>query len=143
MRRFAASALLLLCSLGAAAEQYVDDGPFRVHYAAVNTTALTPEVARQFGVARTRNEILLVLNAQQRIDGRYVPVPATASGTATTLLGHVQTLELRAVREAEAHYVVASFQTLDGEFMTIDAQVLPQGANAPLQVRFRQQFYRD
>ncbi|MEC9363527.1 MAG: DUF4426 domain-containing protein [Pseudomonadota bacterium] len=143
MRRFAASALLLLCSLGAAAEQYVDDGPFRVHYAAVNTTALTPEVARQFGVARTRNEILLVLNAQQRIDGRYVPVPATASGTATTLLGHVQTLELRAVREAEVHYVVASFQTLDGEFMTIDAQVLPQGANAPLQVRFRQQFYRD
>lgn len=143
MRRFVTSALLLLCSLGAAAEQYVDDGPFRVHYAAVNTTALTPEVARQFGVARTRNEILLVLNAQQRIDGRYVPVPATASGTATTLLGHVQTLELRAVREAEVHYVVASFQTLDGEFMTIDAQVLPQGANAPLQVRFRQQFYRD
>ncbi|MGB1561439.1 MAG: DUF4426 domain-containing protein [Sinimarinibacterium flocculans] len=143
MRRFAASALLLLCSLGAAAEQYVDDGPFRVHYAAVNTTALTPEVARQFGVARTRNEILLVLNAQQRIDGRYVPVPATASGTATTLLGHVQTLELRAVREAEVHYVVASFQTLDGEFMTIDAQVRPKGANAPLQVRFRQQFYRD
>ena len=70
-------------------------------------------------------------------------MPATASGTATTLLGHVQTLELRAVREAEVHYVVASFQTLDGEFMTIDAQVLPQGANAPLQVRFRQQFYRD
>ena len=143
MRRFVISVMLLLCSLGAAAEQYVDDGPFRVHYAAVNTTALTPEVARQFGVARTRNEILLVLNAQQQIDGRYVPVPATASGTATTLLGHVQTLELRAVREADVHYVVASFQTLDGEFMTIDAQVLPQGANAPLQVRFRQQFYRD
>ena len=30
--------LLLLCSLAAAAEQYVEDGVFRVHYAAVNTT---------------------------------------------------------------------------------------------------------
>jgi hypothetical protein len=135
--------IAVLCSFAVGAEQFVDDGPYRVHYAAINTTSLTPEVARQFGVSRTRNEILLVLNAQQRIDGRYLPVPATASGTATTLLGHVQKLALRPVREADVHYVVAAFQTLDGEYMTIDAQVLPEGANAAVQVKFRQQFYRD
>lgn len=135
--------LSLLFGLAAQAEQYVDEGRYRVHYAAINTTALTPEVARQFGVSRTRNEILLVLNAQEQVDGRYVPVPATASGTATTLLGHVQKLALRPVREADVHYVVAAFQTLDGEYMTIDARVLPEGADAPLRVRFRQQFYRD
>lgn len=135
--------LMLLGSFAAAAEQFVDAGPYRVHYAAINTTALTPDIARQFGVSRTRNEILLVLNAQQQVDGRYLPVPATATGTATTLLGHVQKLALRPVREADVHYVVASFQTLDGEFMRIDAQVLPEGANAPLTVKFRQQFYRD
>ena len=138
-----AALIALLCSFGVAAEQFVDAGAYRVHYAAINTTTLTPEVARQFAVSRTRNEILLVLNAQQRIDGRHVPVPATATGTATTLLGHVQKLALRSVREADVHYVVASFQTLDGEFMTIDAQVLPEGANAPVAVRFKQQFYRD
>lgn len=137
------AALMFVSSFGAAAEQFVDAGPYRVHYAAINTTTLTPEVARQFGVSRTRNEILLVLNAQQEIDGRYQPVPATASGTATTLLGHMQKLALRPVREADVHYVVASFQTLDGEFMTIAADVLPEGAKAPLQVKFRQQFYRD
>lgn len=141
--RAVVAALMLVCSFGAAAEQFVDAGPYRVHYAAINTTTLTPEVARQFGVSRTRNEILLVLNAQHSVHGRYRPVPATASGTATTLLGHVQKLALRPVREADVHYVVASFQTLDGEYMTIDAQVLPQGANAPLQVKFKQQFYRD
>jgi hypothetical protein len=133
----------LLFGLAAHAEQFIDEGPYRVHYAAINTTALTPEVARQFGVSRTRNEILLVLNAQEQVDGRYVPVPATATGRATTLLGHTQKLALRPVREADVHYVVAAFQTLDGEYMTIDVQVLPEGAEAPLQVKFRQQFYRD
>ncbi|MES0872530.1 DUF4426 domain-containing protein [Sinimarinibacterium thermocellulolyticum] len=141
--RILAAFVLTILSLGAAAEQFVDAGEYRVHYAAINTTALTPEVARQFGVRRTRNEILLVLNAQQRVDGGYLPVPATATGTATTLLGHVQKLDLRPVREADVHYLVATFQTLDGEFMTIAAQVLPQGANTPLPIKFRQQFYRD
>ncbi len=141
--KYLTSLILLLCSWAVAAEQFVDAGSYRVHYAAINTTMLTPEVARQFGVSRTRNEILLVLNAQQQIDGRYVPVPATARGTATTLLGHLQKLALRPVREADVHYVVAAFQTLDGEYMTIEAQVLPEGADAPLAVKFRQQFYRD
>lgn len=134
---------LALFALSAHAEQFVDAGDYRVHYAALNTTALAPQVARQFGVERTRNEVLLVLNAQQRIDGRYQPVAATASGTATTLLGHVQKLALRPVREAEVHYIIASFQVLDGEFVTLAVNVLPAGANAPLVVRFKQQFYRD
>jgi hypothetical protein len=135
--------LMLTLSFGAHAEQFVDAGRYRVHYAAVNTTSLTPEVARQFGVDRTRNEILLVLNAQHEVDGRHLPIAATATGTATTLLGHVQKLALRPVREADVHYVVASFQTLDGEFMTISAQVVPEGADTPIAVTFRQQFYRD
>jgi hypothetical protein len=135
--------LLLLCAFGAHAEQFVDQGDYRVHYAAINTTELTPQVARQFGIDRTRNQILLVLNAQQRIDGRHVPVPATARGTATTLLGHQQTLALRPIHEAEVHYVVATFTTLDGEYMTIEADVLPQGSNETIPVRFKQQFYRD
>ncbi len=141
--KWIAVAALLFTALTARAEQFVDAGDFRVHYAAIGTTSLTPEVARQFSVTRTRNEILLVLNAQQKVDGRYQPIPATATGSATTLLGHVQKLALRPLQEGDVHYVVASFQTLDGEFMTIDAQVLPEGASKPLAVKFRQQFYRD
>lgn len=142
--RWLAAALLALCSIAAHAEQYVDDGRYRVHYAAINTTGLAPEIARQFGVERSGGRILLVLNAQQADDdGRYAPVPATASGTVSTLLGHVQELALRPVREADVHYVIASFETLDGEFMSVDVQVLPKGANAPIRVSFKQQFYRD
>lgn len=137
-------ALLLALTAGIArAEQYVDLGDYRVHYAALNTTQLAPEVAREFNVSRSDKLIMLVLNAQQRIGGRYESVPATASGTATTLLGHVQSLDLRPVREGDVHYVIASFETLEGEFMTIDARVMPAGAKTPVVVKFKQQFYRD
>ncbi|MDD3762477.1 MAG: DUF4426 domain-containing protein [Nevskiales bacterium] len=144
MRPITTLLLWLLCALPAAAEQYVDHGEYRIHYAALNSTTLTPEVARQFGVDRSRNQVLLVLSPQQRDDGGdYRPVAATASGTATTLLGHVQKLELRPVREGPVHYVVATFETLDGEFMTVNVDVLPAGANQVVNVRFKQQFYRD
>ncbi|MFA5939283.1 MAG: DUF4426 domain-containing protein [Sinimarinibacterium sp.] len=142
--RLLAAWLLACCTLPAWADQYVDAGHYRVHYAAINTTQLTPDVARQFGVERSSGHILLVLNAQQAgDDGRYDSVPATASGTASTLLGHVQTLALRPVREADVHYVIAPFETLDGEFMTVDVQILPGGANTPIRINFKQQFYRD
>ncbi|HEY1077078.1 MAG TPA: DUF4426 domain-containing protein [Fontimonas sp.] len=134
---------LLLASAVCRAEQYVDLGDFRVHYAAINTTQLTPDVARKFNVQRSNRLILLVLNAQRLVGGRYESVPATASGTATTLLGHVQTLELQPIREADVHYVIASFETLEAEYMTVDARVTPAGATAPIGIRFKQQFYQD
>ena len=42
----------LLWSAGANAEQFVDAGAYRVHYVAINTTQLLPEIARQFGHQR-------------------------------------------------------------------------------------------
>jgi hypothetical protein len=138
-----ASAALLLSSV-ASAEQFVDAGRYRVHYSAINSTQLLPDIARQFGVTRSRNEALLVLNAQQRDEaGQYLPVAATAQGQARSLIGHVDKLQLRPIREGEVHYVVASFPVLDGEFLTLDLSVLPQGADAPIAIKFNQQFYRN
>ncbi len=134
---------LLLVSAAGRAEQYVDLGDFRVHYAAINTTQLTPEIARKFNVQRSNKLILLVLNAQQLVGGRYESVPATASGTATTLLGHVQSLDLLPIREADVHYVIASFETLEAEYMTVDTRVMPAGSTTPIPIKFKQQFYQD
>ncbi|QHS10363.1 DUF4426 domain-containing protein [Sinimarinibacterium sp. NLF-5-8] len=143
MKSLIIAVLLTLTPVLVHAEQFVDAGDYRIHYAAINSTELTPQIARQFSVDRSRNQILLVFNAQHRVEGQYQSVPATAKAFATTLLGHRQTLTLRPIREADVHYVVANFETLDGEFMTISAEVTPQGARAPVEVKFKQQFYRD
>lgn len=144
LRRTLLLGAALLWSTATSAEQFVDAGDYRVHYSAINTTQLQPETARQFGVTRSRNEALLVLNAQQRNDsGAYLPVSATAQGQSRSLIGHVDKLKLRPIREGQVHYVVANFPILDGEFLTLDLKVLPAGASAPIAVKFSQQFYRN
>ncbi len=142
--RIGALLLGLLLGLPTHAEQFIDSGDYRVHYSAINSTQLTPDVARRFDIARTRGEALLVLNAQRRdADGRYVPIAASASGQARSLIGQVEKLKLRAMREAEVYYVLAPFQVLDGEFLTLELSVLPEGAAAAIPLKFQQQFYRD
>ncbi|MBI2384066.1 MAG: DUF4426 domain-containing protein [Gammaproteobacteria bacterium] len=145
MRRLLSGLLLLgaLASGGARADQFVQDGEFTVHYAALATVDLAPEVARGFGIARSRHRALLTLNAQRRGGDRTASVPATAKGTARSLLGHVQTLELRPAREGETHYVLAEFEALDQEWLNFEVAVLPEGASRPLTVKFKQQFYTD
>lgn len=142
--------LRLLLALGAlllgpavVAEQFQDQGEYRIHYNALNSTELTPEIARRFGVTRSRQEALLVLSPQRRDEqGRYRPVAAQGEGRARTLLGHVTPLKLRPVREGEAHYLVAPFEVLDGEFVRLELSVLPAGADRPIALSFQQQFYR-
>lgn len=126
------------------AEQVVRDGDVIIHYSAVRTTLLTPEVATRFGIRRSRNQALLVLNAQRDEGGPLPkPIPATATGYATTLLGHRQNLKLTPKREGDVHYVLATFETLNGEYITLDLQVTPEGHSKPIPVRWQQQFYND
>lgn len=140
--------LLVLLALSLApqarAEQVVRDGEFIIHYSAVRTTLLTPEVATRFKVSRSRKRALLVLNAQRVGDGALPdPVAATATGHATSLLGHRQNLKLTPHQEGGVHYVMATFETLDSEYLTLDVLVLPEGADTPISVRWQQQFYND
>lgn len=139
------SALFLLClSTVSLAEQAVRSGDYIIHYSALRTTALTPEVARQFEVRRSRKQALLVLNAQIDRGGPLPePIPATATGTVTSLLGHRQTLQLEPRQEGQVHYVIASFETIEREFLTLDLQVLPEGATTPIPVKWQQQFFND
>lgn len=125
------------------AEQRVDQGPWRVHYAALASRDLAPAVARQFGVSRSSKRGLLVLNAQ-RVDGdQTVPVAASGSGSVRSLIGHQQKLNLRPAQEGPVHYLLAEFDYVDQEHLNFELQVQPAGAPAPLTVRFKQQFYAD
>lgn len=137
-------AAALLWIGGARAEQFVRDGNFIVHYVALPSTSITPEVARHFAIQRSGNLSLLVLNAQRETaPGKTVSLPATAAGTVTSLIGHVQPLNLQPAREGKVHYLLAQFQAVDQEVLQFDLQITPQGAARPITLKFQQQFYRD
>lgn len=151
MKPILRAALLLmavLCSVTAAADQRtggqsVVSGDHEVHYAALNTMDIQPATARALQVRRSGNRALLVLNAQQQTDDGPLPVRATATGRATNLLGQDKNLSLRTVRDAEVWYVLAEFRIHDGEMIRFAIDVLPEGADTPVAVRFEQMFYRE
>ena len=132
-----------LLSTQAQAEQWVDQGPWRVHYAAMASRDLAPAVARQFGVTRSAKRGLLVLNAQRVSGQETTPVPATGNGAVRSLIGHQQALTLRPAQEGPVHYLLAEFDYVDQEHLNFDLRVQPDGAPAPLTIRFKQQFYAD
>lgn len=145
MKRLLLSLTLLLAGLPAAfAQQSVESGDYRVLYAAINSEQLTPAIARTYGVMRARDTALVTFTVQRRDgNGAYKSAPASGTASARTLIGHRRALELRKVREENVETLMTELRFDDGEFLVIDAEILPIGSTTPIKLSFKQQFYRD
>ena len=145
IKRWTTATLLLagsaLLSAPLAAEQKLETAHYVLHYSALSTMDLQPEVARKFGVRRNSRQALLVINPQRKSSDGPQPVAATGSGVARNLIGHRQKLALDPVREGPVHYLLASFEIVDQEMITLELEILPQGASEAIPLKFQQQFY--
>ena len=119
----------------------VEVGEYTVHYNALPTTLLTPEVARQYGITRSSGRALLNVSVIRDQDGLPTGIPARISAAATNLNGQRQDLNVREVREAEAIYYLAEARFQDQETLTFDLEVTPEGSDEVIRTRFSQQFF--
>jgi hypothetical protein len=102
---FGAVIFVLTLIPSALAEQYKTLGDWDVHYMVINTSFLTPDVARNYGLQRSKYQGLVnisVLNSDSK-EAQNVDV----SGSAVNLLGTKKTLEFRKVEEGDAIYYLA------------------------------------
>lgn len=137
------SALLagLLATLPALAANSVRSGEWVVHYNAVPTTSLTPEVARQYGITRSANRALVNVSVRRGEPGADQAVPARVSVAATNLNGQRSSLRVREVREGEAIYYLAEARVQGQETLNFELEVVTEGATAPIRASFRQEFF--
>lgn len=142
MRTLLATLALLLCCTGAQAEQSVRGEGFVVHWSALNSTALTVEVAQRLGVQRRDSHALVLLSPRRETDPA-APLTAAASGVVRRLTGQRQLLNWREVQTGGQKDLIAEFEIPDGEQLAFDLSVKPDGASYPLSIRFNQQFYRE
>lgn len=128
----------LLAAAGAVhAESSLRQGDYVVHYSAVPSTQIAPEVARQYAITRSANRALLNI-AVRRGDAA---VPAKVTGAATNLAGQREDLAVREVREGDAIYYLAEPRVANQDTLAFDLGVQPEGVAAPIVVRFRQEFF--
>jgi hypothetical protein len=135
-------AAMLLLGAGTASAQQLVSGDLILHYSALPTLQLQPEVARQYGLTRSAGRALLnVAVRRTQADGSDIAVAATVSASATNLAGQRQDLRMREVREGDAIYYLAEARISDGETLRFELSATVDGAPRPLAVRFQQDFY--
>lgn len=133
---------LLLASLPLQAEQYQDFGNYRVHYNAFNSDMLAPEIAKTHGLSRSSYEAIVNITVQKKSpSGNYGPVHAKVKGGASDIYSRVTKLKMKEVTEGPVVYYLAELPITDGQKLTFDISVTPQGEKSSFPLNFSQQFF--
>ncbi len=116
--------LMLLFST-AQADQKVTFNGYELHYIALNSTMLTPEIAGQYGLVRSGQQALLNLSVlEQRRNDVAVPVPnAEVTVRVRNLLGQSNRLDMRVIEEQNARYFIGTVPFDDREVLWFDIVV--------------------
>jgi len=143
---FVLTSFLALVALPATtfAQQSREFNDYVVHYNALRTDLLPPQVAQGYGIKRSSNRALLNITVMKKNDGEETPVAASLEATATNLTGQRREMELREISDAEgAIYYVGELPVHNLETYRFKVEVIPEGESETLLVEFRQQFYTE
>ena len=131
----------LLLPFGAAAELSKKFGNYEIHYNALATEDLAPDVATAYGISRSRNAGMLTVAVLKRnADGTLQPVAAEVKATAVTLTARLTTLELKEVRESGAIYYIGEYRLSRPETLRFTLQIQPQGEPRSFNIQFQRSF---
>ena len=136
--------LLLSCALvsSAALAEEQTFGDYTVHYQAVNSTFLSPEIAEQYDIVRSeRRAFLNIAVLRNEDDGSTTPVTATLNGSKHNLLQQAEAIEFRQIREGEAIYYIGQFDFSDREVLRFTLEVHPEGQEGAHTIEWTTQLY--
>ena len=94
--------LALLMTLPLRAEQMKELGPWQVHYSAFNSSFLTPDVAKAYGLERSRYNGIINIAVQNK---QGVAQAVGITGEAKNLTGTLRTLTFQEVKEGDAIFI--------------------------------------
>ncbi|KXI27527.1 DUF4426 domain-containing protein [Paraglaciecola hydrolytica] len=133
---FAALTLFAFASK-ANAEQKVALGTWDVHYIAFNTTFLTPEIAKNNGIVRSKYNALINISVLDKKSQAAQNV--ILSGEARNLLGVTKKLSFKQVKEGEAIYYLAVLPFSDQEHYRINVDI--NDGKSQQKLKFEHKFY--
>ena len=137
--------LAALTSLPAVAQRAMEFGDYTVHYNAMSSSMLTPEVAKAYGIRRSDSRALVNISVLKKTDTQMPQaVKATVTATGRNLTGQTRTVEIREIEEGDgAIYYLGELSVRNMETFDFTVLVTPEGNDRPYTVKFRQQFYTE
>lgn len=132
-------ALSFISSVNAENMKKMDD--INVHYIAINSTFLTPEIAKTYGLERSRYKGLVNISV---LDNTQKDTPAKTviiNGKARNDVGQIKSLDFTEVKEGNAIYYLAQVNYANEETIYFDINISDKGKQHNL--KFSQKFYVD
>ena len=137
-------AALCLCSLAAVAHAEISQkfGSLEIHYNALTTDELLPEVARAYKIERSKTRGLVTMSIlKPNKVGALTPVPAKLTVYVTNLNQQLANVEMREIKEGTAIYYLGDFRVAPPDTLKFTATVEVAG-EPKREMSFNQKFYK-
>lgn len=127
----------------ALAEQMKEFGDYDVHYSVFNSTFISPETAKAYGLVRGKNRALITIAVRERLNkGKSRAKKALVSGTSSDLI-HSAELGFTEISEQQSTYYIAELRFNNKELRTFTIKIQPDPNIAPYTLKFSQTLYFD
>ena len=134
--------VLALASMNSYAENSKEFGDYVIHYNAFRSDTISPEVAKQYDLARANNRVLINISVLKKVlNTTGTPTPSKVTGHASNLTGQLKQLEFKTIKEGNAIYYLAETKISDGEFLKFDIKITPEGEERTARLHFDKRFF--
>ncbi|MBL4900472.1 MAG: DUF4426 domain-containing protein [Colwellia sp.] len=116
-------------------------GSMNVHYMAIGSTFFTPEIAKVYGITRSRYNGLINISVLDNTKAGNPAKTVSISGQAKNNLGQFKTLVFTEVKEGDAIYYLA--QVKYGNEETLHFTLAINDGKEQQTLKFSQKFYVD
>ncbi|USD38187.1 MULTISPECIES: DUF4426 domain-containing protein [Ferrimonas] len=133
----------LALSLPVQAEQKVQVGDYAIHYVSFGSTFLTPQIAKNYGLTRSRyiGLVNITVNDTNNPQGSMA-IPVSVNGYAQNLIGNQKQLSFKEIREGDVVYYIAEIEHRNEETFTFSLDI-KNGTDLDTNLQFKQKFYVD
>lgn len=125
----------------ASAENMKKLGSMNVHYMAIGSTFFTPEIAKAYGITRSRYNGLVNISVLDNTKPDNPAKTISINGQAKNNLGQFKNLEFTEVKEGDAIYYLAQVSYTDEETLHFTLEITDGKEQQTL--KFSQKFYVD
>jgi hypothetical protein len=137
--------LTVMASSPSVAQQAQEFGDYVVHYNALSSSLITPEVAKAYGIRRSDSRALINISVLKPAgEQAATAVKAAVTTTGRNLTGQTRKIEMREIDDGDgAIYYIGELSVRNMETFDFTVVVIPEGQSKPLNIKFRQQFYTE
>jgi hypothetical protein len=115
-------------------------GDVSMRASVMQTADLGPDIARQYGISRNDNTVMLLVAVRKGSDAAEIALPAQVTATATDLRGQRQTIVMRELRAGDLLDYVGTAKVTLPDNLRFDGRIVREGG-ASSTLQFTREFY--